>query len=33
MTKAEADAFIAEVRSMGSFPPLADLDTYVCTKI
>lgn len=33
MTKAEADAFIAEVRSMGSFPPVVDFDTYVCTKI
>ena len=33
MTKAEANAFIAEVRSMGSFPPLVDFDTYVCTKI
>lgn len=33
MTKAEADAFIAGVRSMGSFPPVVDFDTYVCTKI
>ena len=33
MTKAEADAFILGVRSMGSFPPVVDFDTYVCTKI
>lgn len=33
MSKAEADTFIAEVRSMGSFPPVVDFDTYVCTKI
>lgn len=33
MTKAEADAFITEVRSMGSFPPIVDFDTYVCTKV
>ena len=33
MTKAEADAFIAVVRSRGSFPPIVDFDTYVCTKI
>lgn len=33
MTKDEADAFIREVRSMGSFPPMVDFDTYVCTKI
>ncbi len=33
MTKAEADDFIREVRSMGSFPPVVDFDTYVCTKI
>lgn len=33
MTKAEADAFIAEVRRMSSFPPVVDFDTYVCTKI
>ena len=33
MTKAEADAFISEVRRMGSFPPIVDFDTYVCTKI
>lgn len=33
MTKEEADAFIREVRSMGSFPPIVDFDTYVCTKI
>lgn len=33
MTKAEADAFISKVRSMGSFPPIVDFDTYVCTKI
>lgn len=31
--KAEADAFIAEVRRMSSFPPVVDFDTYVCTKI
>lgn len=33
MTKTEADAFIAEVRRMSSFPPVVDFDTYVCTKI
>ena len=33
MTKAEADAFIANVRRLGSFPPIVDFDTYVCTKI
>lgn len=33
MTKAEADAFILGVRSMGSFPPVVDFDSYVCTKI
>ena len=33
MTKVEADAFILGVRSMGSFPPVVDFDTYVCTKI
>ena len=33
MTKAEADAFIQEVRRMGSFPPIVDFDTYVCAKI
>lgn len=33
MTKAEAVDFIAEVRRMGSFPPVVDFDTYVCTKI
>ena len=33
MTKAEADAFILGVRSMGSFPQVVDFDTYVCTKI
>ena len=33
MTKAEADAFILGVRSMGSFPPVVDFDTYVWTKI
>ena len=33
MTKAEADAFISGVRSLGSFPPVVDFDTYVCTKI
>ena len=33
MTKAEADTFIAEVRRLGSFPPVVDFDTYVCTKI
>ena len=33
MTKAEADAFILGVRSMGSFPPVVDFDTYICTKI
>lgn len=33
MTKAEADAFIAVVRRRGSFPPIVDFDTYVCTKI
>lgn len=32
-TKDEADAFIAEVRRMSSFPPVVDFDTYVCTKI
>ena len=33
MTRAEADAFIAEVRRLGSFPPIVDFDTYVCSKI
>ena len=33
MTKDEADAFIAGVRSMGSFPPIVDFETYVCTKL
>ena len=33
MTKADAVAFISTVRSMGSFPPVVDFDTYVCTKI
>lgn len=33
MTKAEADDFISRVRNMGSFPPIVDFDTYVCTKI
>lgn len=33
MTKEEADAFITDVRSMGSFPPAVDFDKYVCTKL
>lgn len=33
MTKEEADMFIREVRSMGSFPPIVDFDKYVCSKI
>ena len=33
MTKAEADAFIADVRRMGSFPPKVNFDTYICTKL
>lgn len=33
MTKAEADAFISEVRSRGSFPPVVDFDIYVCSKV
>lgn len=33
LTKVEANVFISEVRSMGSFPPKVDFDTYVCTKI
>lgn len=33
MTKTEADAFIAKVRSMGSFPPIVDFEKYICMKI
>lgn len=33
MTKQDADIFISEVRRMGSFPPVVDFETYVCTKI
>ena len=33
MTSAEADTFIADVRSMGSFPPKVNFDTYICTKL
>lgn len=33
MTKAEVDAFIAEVRRLGSFPPVVDFEKYVCTKL
>lgn len=32
-TKVDADAFIAQVNAMGSKVPVADFDTYVCTKM
>lgn len=33
LTKDKAKQFIKTVRSMGSYPPVVDFDTYVCTKI
>lgn len=33
MTKAEVDAFIAEVRRLGSLPPVVDFEKYVCKKL
>lgn len=33
LTKDDADAFISNVRSLGSYPPIVDFDTYTCTKI
>ncbi len=33
LTKEEAEEFIHNVRSMGSYPPIVDFDKYVCTKI
>lgn len=32
-TKADADAFIAQVNAMDSKVPVADFDTYVCAKM
>ena len=33
LTKEEAEEFVHNVRSMGSYPPIVDFDKYVCTKI
>ena len=33
LTKEEAEEFIHDVRSMGSYPPIVDFDKYVCPKI
>lgn len=33
LSKQEAADFIADVRKKGSYPPVVDFDTYVCTKI
>ena len=33
ITKEEAVAFIQNVRSMGSYPPIVDFDKYICNKL
>lgn len=33
LNKEEAISFISKVRSMGSYPPIVDFDTYTCTKL
>lgn len=33
LSKESAHEFILRVRSMGSYPPVVDFDTYVCCKI
>ena len=33
ITKNEASEFVSTVRAKGSFPPVVDFDTYICTKI
>lgn len=33
ITKEEAVAFIQNVRSMGSYPPIVDFDKYICNKM
>lgn len=33
ISKNEAYEFIKKVRDMGSFPPIVDFDTYVCSKV
>ena len=33
ITKEDAVAFIQTVRSMGSYPPIVDFDTYICNKL
>lgn len=33
LTKAEAESFIRDVRNKGSYPPIVDFDSYICTKI
>ena len=33
ITKNEASEFVSTVRAKGSFPPIVDFDTYICTKI
>lgn len=33
ITKKDASEFVSTVRAKGSFPPIVDFDTYICTKI